>query len=91
MYSQKKPSDKVLQILKEHNIQFLGINYYAWPELFSSTSGPRGGIGGQALTTFTMEAWVCDESGPTVYECAGVYRFEDKKFEPVKRPISFNR
>lgn len=33
--------------------------YYAYPETFGSTAGPFGGIGGQAMTTFTIEAWVC--------------------------------
>ena len=32
------------------------IMYYAWPETFASTAGPFGGIGGQAITTMTMEA-----------------------------------
>jgi hypothetical protein len=39
----------------------------------------RGDIGGCA--TFTVEAWVCDDSGPTVYICNGMYYFEDAKFK----------
>jgi hypothetical protein len=33
------------------------LNYYAWPQVFGSTSGPFGGVGGQAFSTFTIEAW----------------------------------
>ena len=38
---------------------FYNIEYYAFPEVFSSTAGAFGGIGGQALSTFTTEAF-CD-------------------------------
>lgn len=35
--------------------------YWAYPQVFGSTSGPfRGKIGGQGMTTFTIEAWVVD-------------------------------
>lgn len=37
-------------------------DYYAYPEVFGSTAGPFGGIGGQAMTTFTIEAWVCGKT-----------------------------
>ena len=33
------------------------LSYYAWPQTFASTAGPFGGIGGQAISTFTIEAW----------------------------------
>lgn len=35
------------------------LEYWAYPQVFGSTAGPFGGIGGQAMTTFTIEAWVC--------------------------------
>ena len=35
------------------------LDYYAYPEVFGSTSGPFGGAGGASMTTFTIEAWVC--------------------------------
>jgi len=34
--------------------------YCSWIETFGSTAGPFGGIGGQALTNFRLEAWVAD-------------------------------
>lgn len=33
------------------------LDYWAYPQVFPSTSGPFGGVGGQAFTTFTIEAW----------------------------------
>lgn len=36
-------------------VQYL--EYFAWPQQFGSTTGPFGGIGGQAISTFTLEAW----------------------------------
>jgi hypothetical protein len=33
------------------------LNYSSWTETFGSTSGPFGGIGGQAISVFTIEAW----------------------------------
>ncbi len=91
MNYQKKPPKEVLAILKERNVQFMDISYYAWPQLFSSTAGPCGGIGGQAMSTFTIEAWVCENSGPTVFTCAGMYHYDDERFEPFKRINSWMR
>lgn len=85
MNSQKKPPQEVLDILKNRNITYFDLSYYAWPEMFGSTSGPRGGIGGCAMTDFTIEAWVCDGSGPTFFTCAGMYSFDDELFEPFKK------
>ena len=44
--------DEASEILKQGDLV-----YYAWPEIFGSTAGPFGGIGGQAMTSFTIEAW----------------------------------
>lgn len=35
--------------------------YCSWPQTFGSTCGPFHGIGGQALTTFRMEAWAWEQ------------------------------
>ena len=35
--------------------------YCSWPEAFGSTCGPFSGIGGQAVTSFRMEAWAWDQ------------------------------
>lgn len=37
-------------------------DYFAWPETFPNTGGPfaqEGYLYGQAMTRFTIEAWVC--------------------------------
>lgn len=82
-YQHKTPI-KILEIFKKNKIEFYGINYYAWPQTFGSTSGPTQGIGGSAMSTFTVEAFVCDEVGPTIYLCCGMFHFEDEKFKPFK-------
>ena len=47
-------AEQVAKILDCHE---LNLEYYAWPQTFGSTSGPFRGIGGQAMSTFTIEAW----------------------------------
>jgi len=64
----------------------MGISYYAWPQTFSNTAGPGGGMGGQTISEFTVEAYVCDGTGPTVYLCSGMFFFDDvEEFEPFKK------
>jgi hypothetical protein len=46
---QKKTPKKVMELLNANNVEYLDINYYAFPETFASTTGPKGGIGGAAL------------------------------------------
>lgn len=33
------------------------LSYYSFPKIYGSTSGPFGGIGGAAMTTFQIEAY----------------------------------
>jgi len=75
---------EVLAILDKRDVGYFNVNYYAWPQMFGSTAGPCHGIGGQSMSTFTVQAWVCDDAGPTVYTCAGMYYFEDEPFKPFK-------
>lgn len=65
--------------LKKHTEKLSGIDgyfphadelvYCSWPEAFGSAAGPFGGIGGQAITNFRMEAW-CWETFAVVF-CGG--------------------
>ena len=87
MNYQKQIPEYVLGILKENNIQFTDIDYYAHPKTFGSTAGPRGGIGGCSMSTFTIESFVCDQTGPTIYVCAGMYHIDNSRWEPFKRII----
>lgn len=84
MNYQRKPPEAVLNLLKEHGGDTSFIDYYAFPNTFSSTSGPCGGIGGQAMSSFTIEAWACGDSGPTIYVCKGMYCFDPGPFELFK-------
>lgn len=83
MNYQKKPPKEVVKIFhKFYTDEIYGIDYYAWPMTFGSTSGPVRYIGGQTISVFTIEAWVLNSGGPTIYTCNGMYYFENKKFEP---------
>lgn len=46
---------------------------YAWPELFASTSGPRGGLGGAAMTWFQVLAFKA-ENGQGLMWCGGMWK-----------------
>lgn len=55
------------------------LDYWAWPKAFGSTAGPFGGVGGQAISTFTLEAWTLGYGCPAVTFCRGrVIRVEDR-------------
>ena len=49
------------------------IDVYVWPQVFGSTAGPRYGIGGQAITTFTVVAFE-SATGDRLKWCAGIWR-----------------
>ena len=59
------------------------LEYWAWPQVFGSTTGPFGGIGGQAMTTFTIEAWA-DGSHAVLFCCGKPIKVTDK-FQPEMR------
>ena len=56
------------------------IEYYAWPQTFSSTAGPFGGFAGQAVSTFTVEAFT--DGRDAVLFCGGKYWKRVEKFNP---------
>jgi len=78
---QKETPKEIIDILERAKVKYFGIDYYAFPETFASTTGPHGGIGGASISTFTVEAYVCDGVGPTVYVCDGKYRFTKGKYK----------
>jgi len=80
---QKQMPEPLLKILKD-KVNFVELDYYAWPQTFPDTTGPCGGYGGQQITKFTVEAWVCDGTGPTILLCCGMYSFEDGRYAPFK-------
>jgi len=58
------------------------LEYWAWPQVYGSTTGPFGGLGGQALTTFTIEAWH-NGAGKAVLFCQGKRLRTTAVFEPL--------
>ena len=76
---QKKTPKEVIDIFKRAGIDCYDFDYYAFPEVFGSTSGPCGGIGGAAMSIFTVEAYVCGDVA-TVYVCAGKFKLRKGKY-----------
>lgn len=60
---QVKEASKLLDCYAEE------LMYFAWPQTFSSTAGPFPGIGGQAISTFTIEAY--SDGRDAVLYCGG--------------------
>ena len=54
------------------------LEFHGWTETFSSTSGPCGGIGGQAMTSFDVIAFVCPLSGKAILFCSNVWKKVNK-------------
>lgn len=50
-------SENVKEAAKLLDCYMEELMYYAWPQAFGSTAGPFPGIGGQAISTFTIEAY----------------------------------
>lgn len=51
---------------------------FAWPQVFGSTSGPHGGIGGAAMTSFQVVAFEAPD-GQAIKWCDGVWKAWDGK------------
>lgn len=73
-YQIKQMSKLVDKLFKLHEVTVFDTNYYVWPQMFGSTSGPCPGISGQAMTLFSIEAFV-DITGDAVCLCNGMYAF----------------
>jgi hypothetical protein len=52
------------------------LRWWAWPEVFGNTSGPRNGAGGQTMTTFQVFGFE-SQDGQRIKWCAGVWRSWD--------------
>lgn len=57
---EKQAKDELVHKYPESLSEFAygGFEYYAYPVVYGSTSGPFGGLGGAAMTTFTHDAFV---------------------------------
>ena len=82
MNFQRTTPEYVIKLLKEQKPKLLSddLSYYAFPMTFGSTCGPRPGIGGSAMTVFTVESWVESVEGWVVYVCAGMYSVSRRTF-----------
>lgn len=50
------------------------LEWFAWPEMFGSTAGPRGGMGGQMMTSFQVFGFREAGMQEGVMCCVGVWR-----------------
>ena len=82
MNCQKPMPQIVKNILIKNNILYTDIYYYAYPQVMSNTLGI--GPGGQSMSTHTIEAYVCDDIGPTVYIFNNYFVFDNIEFKPFK-------
>lgn len=58
------------------------LSYYAWPQTYGSTSGPFPGFGGQAMSTFTIEAY--SDGRDAILFCKGKPFKRIQRFDPCK-------
>ena len=59
------------------------LDYYAWPQTFTSTSGPFGLGGGQGIRSFTIEAYAYGKEA--VIYCKQKRLKKVDNFEPMMR------
>lgn len=60
------------------------LDFFAWPQMFSSTAGPSG-CGGQMLSKFTIIAFVDSQNNAAVV-CAGKWKIiKGSEFKPLMR------
>ena len=80
MNYQKEAPESVMELFLKNGIEYGTIDYYAFPETFGTTAGPRiGAIAGQSISSFTVEAWV--HSLATVYVCNGVMKIQTGEYK----------
>jgi hypothetical protein len=80
-------SDETKTMLKSLNCKKLDtgmISFYSWPQIFSSTAGPGGGIGGQMMTSFQFYAFVVDCDRSAAICCCEKWAYiKPGDFEPL--------
>lgn len=52
------------------------LTFFGWTQSFSSTAGPGGGIGGQAITPFDVVAFLNELNGDAVMFCSNVWKIK---------------
>lgn len=76
-----KEAAKILTEAKNRHVCPDDLDFYAWPQTFSSTAGPHGGIGGSGLTKFTVFAFVEFGVGCCILWCDGIWEIKKVPFK----------
>lgn len=76
-------TDNRVEAAIELGVSCSAIDYYAWPQIFGDTAGPFGGIGGQAISSFTIEAYT--NGREAVIFCKQKRLKKVDNFEPMMR------
>ena len=72
--SQGQRVDAALEMAaKKFNCQPWELQWSSWLHTFGSTSGPRGGLAGQAFTTFRVFGFTAPDGTSKQY-CAGIWQ-----------------
>lgn len=81
--------DEAFRLLREkYDDTYSELSYYAWPRVYGNTAGPfsfPGRVSGQAMSTFTLEAW-SDGSNVLIF-CKGkviAIKEFNKGFNPLE-------
>jgi hypothetical protein len=89
-FQQKMPEEIInflVDKIKSKNIPpFNDYTYYAFPQTFASTAGPRNGFGGSAMSTFTIHVYELDNYF-TLYSCSGCYILKEESFDFQRLPL----
>ena len=80
---------EAVEAIRKEAAQQLGthpddLEYFAWEQVFPNTTGPKGGIGGQALTKATIYAFRSSASGRAIVYSCGVWARIDNDFAPLQ-------
>lgn len=84
MTDQHAPADLIAQAATKMGCHAEDIRWWSWPETFSSTAGPRAGVGGQAITWFQVYGFECagfPVDLDAVLYCAGKWRRWERPLE----------
>ena len=71
--------DLLSEVAKREKCLLEDIQWYSWPQIFSTTAGPSGGAGGNICTSFQVVAFNPPNGRKCKY-CAGVWRHWSGEF-----------
>ena len=71
---QYDPTTLMREAAEKLEVDIDAIEWHSWPEVFPSSSGPHGGVGGQTMTTFQVYGFI-DDADRALMWCAGRWRW----------------